>query len=88
MTRAPSDPDRRREQARDRQREKRKRDRNDITSFPGRASAAFIEAMKARARFFGATKDEAECDADDRKKIAALVFEIIDAWAPNWYSKK
>jgi hypothetical protein len=66
----------------------RERDEDGIISFPGRASSAFIEAMKARAIFFGASKQEAERDANDPKKIADLAFAVLDDWAPNWYSKK
>ena len=77
-----------REQDRERQRVKRERDEDGIVTFDGYCSAVFIEAMKARARFFGASKEEAERDADDPKKIAALAFDVLDAWAPSWYLKK
>jgi hypothetical protein len=77
-----------REQDRARKREQREREDDGTITFPGRCSPAFIEAMKARAIFFGASKPEAERDADDPKKIAALAFDILDDWAPNWYQKK
>lgn len=79
---------REREQDRKRQREKRERDDKGIVPFPGRCSSAFIEAMKARAKFFGASKQEAERDADDPKKIAALAFEVLDDFAAHWYERK
>jgi hypothetical protein len=44
--------------------------------------------MKARAMFFGASKQEAERDADDPKKIAELAFAVLDDWVPTWYSSK
>jgi hypothetical protein len=78
----------RRERDRIRQHDKRVRDGMGIVAFPGRASADFIEAMKARAMFFGASKQEAERDADDPKKIAELAFDVLDDWVPTWYSKK
>ena len=77
-----------REQDRLRQREKRKRDSEAIVPFPGRAPRSFIEAMKARAIFYGATEQKAERDADDPKKIAALAFHALDYFAANWYLKK
>ena len=69
-------------------RETRKRDGNGIVPFPGRASAAFIEAMKARDFYFGASKLEADRDADDPKKIAALAFDVLDDFAAHWYERK
>ena len=79
---------RERELARERQRQKRKRDRKSIVPFPGRASADFLEAMKARARFSGASKQEAERDADDPQRISELAFAVMNEWVPIWYSKK
>ena len=85
--RKPTTPEER-AQAAERQREKRRRDRKDIVPFPGRASPAFIEAMKARARYYGATKQEAEAAAADPKQIAALAFAVLDEFAAHWYERK
>jgi hypothetical protein len=82
------DDERKREADAKRKREQREREDDGITTFPGRASQSFIEAMIARAKFYGASEQEAEAASHDLKQIAALVFAILDDWAGKWYSKK
>jgi hypothetical protein len=80
--------ERERELDRERQRERRKRENDGTITFPGRCSPRFIEAMKARAMFFGAKKQEAERDADDPKKIAELALAVLDDFAAHWYERR
>ncbi len=79
---------RKREQDAKRKREQREREGDGTITFPGRCSPAFIEAMKARAIYFGASKAEAERDANDPKKVAALAFAVLDDFAAHWYERK
>src|SRR4029077_1231034 len=75
-----------RELVNQRKREHRKRDKKKIVVFPGRCSQAVIDAMVARNKFLGMTEKEAERKARDPKQISAEAFDILDHWAPNWYS--
>lgn len=80
--------DRKREADAKRQREKRARENDGTITFPGRCSPAFIEAMKARAKFFGASKQEADAASSNPKQIAALAFDVLDDFAAHWYERK
>ena len=70
------------------QREQREREEDGIITFPGRASQAVIDAIVARSVFLGKTKEEAERDARDPKKLSVEVFGILDDWGVHWYQRK